>query len=287
MNGLAQMIASFRAQYGDSTEELIEALKKPNPKVALVNPFIDSEKLAELLKKAQADPFCPSIYSLKDIDPYAIDGLLSHYYLDRSSIFAPLVLPLLSGMRVLDMCSAPGGKLLGILSRKLDLEIVANDVSSDRSFRLKTVLKNYLPQKVYSAIKLSIKDGNFFGLREPGSYDAVLLDAPCSGEAHVLADEKLLKKYKGPSKRLPYRQYSLLASAYLALKPGGHVVYATCSINKNENEEVVKKLLNKKKGQCVLVDFSLPVGEKGEMGYTILPHKHQAGPAFLSLIKKL
>lgn len=287
MSNIEQMIACFRDQYGDSTQELIESLKKPKPKVALVNPFVDDKNLQELLKRAQAEFLRPNLYQFRqNLEPEIIDGLLSHYFLDQSSIFAPDVLPIKDGMRVLDMCSAPGGKLLLMLARRFKIDIVANDVSKDRAFRLKTVLQKYVPNSVLSSIKLTIKDANFFGLKEPDIYDAILLDTPCSGEAHVVADEKLLKKYKGPSRGLPYRQYSLLASAFLALKPGGHVVYATCSINKNENDEVVKKLLHKKKGQCSLIDLSLPLGEKGEMGYTILPHKHQAGPAFLSLIRK-
>ena len=283
MNGLEKMTACFLGQYQSETEELIKALAKPAQKVGLINPFLASEKLLFL---SQQPLFAPNAYFI-DEEPQQIDGLLSHYFLDKSSLFAPQILPLKNGMRVLDMCSAPGGKLLVLLSRMLDLEITANDVSKDRAFRLKTVLNKYVPASVLKNIRLTIKDGNYFGLKEPGTFDAVLLDAPCSGEAHIVADEKLLKKYQGPAKSLPYRQYSLLASAFLALKPGGHVVYATCSINKNENDGVIKKLLLKKKTSCALIDFSLPFGEKGEMGVTILPHLHQAGPAFLSLIKKL
>jgi 16S rRNA C967 or C1407 C5-methylase (RsmB/RsmF family) len=287
MFGLEKMIACFKEQYGDSTEELIGALTKTLPKVALVNPFIDRKLLFEILQGAKAYQSPHTFEFCENIEPIIIDGLLSHYYLDRSSIFAPLLLPLTDGMRVLDMCSAPGGKLLMMLSRKLNLEITANDVSKDRTFRLRTVLNKFVPADILSNIRITTRDGNYFGLKEPNSYDAVLLDAPCSSEAHVASDEKQLRKYTGPSRGLPYRQYSLLASAFLALKPGGHVIYATCSINKNENEGVIKKLLNKKKSSCALVDFSLPLGKKGEMGYTILPHEHCAGPAFLSLIKKI
>jgi 16S rRNA C967 or C1407 C5-methylase (RsmB/RsmF family) len=273
---LETMIACFKEQYGDSACNLIESLKKPIPKVALINPFIDQVEL----KKLGLEPGI--IFT--SVEPQIQKGLLSHYFLDQSSIFAPGILPLENGMNVLDMCSAPGGKLLVLLSRQLDLKITANDLSRSRIFRLKTVLNKFVPAKTLSNIKITNKDAIFFGLKEPSSYDAILLDAPCSSEAHVVNDEKLLKKYHAPAKSLPFRQYSLLASAWLALKPGGHIVYATCSINKNENEAVVKKL--NKKNNCSIVDFSLPLGQKNDMGYTILPHMHKAGPAFLSLIKK-
>jgi 16S rRNA C967 or C1407 C5-methylase (RsmB/RsmF family) len=73
----------------------------------------------------------------------------------------------------------------------------------------------------------------------------------------------------------------------LATKKGGHIMYATCSINKNENEEIIKKLIKKKGDHVEVVPLQSPLGENTPWGVSVLPHQHQAGPAFFSLLRKL
>jgi 5-methylcytosine rRNA methyltransferase NSUN4 len=278
------MIACYREQYGDETEALFAAMIAPQKKIALVNQFVPAN-----LFGAQALSFGAQFVSIeKDTLPTSIEGLLSHYFLDLSSIFAPLFLPIASHMRVLDMCSAPGGKLLVMLMRLIpDVFYVANDLSSARCQRLRRVIKSYVPNEIaHRSIHVTNKDAVSFALREPESFDAVLLDAPCSGEGHVVLSEKLLKQFK-VQKSLPQRQYSLLSAALLAVKPGGHVMYATCSINRHENEGVIKKAVARKKTRCEVVNLETPFGLANEWGVTILPHLHGAGPAFFSLLRRL
>lgn len=290
MNYLENMALWYRDYYGDKIDELLKALEKPADKIALINPWISESVRDEITAQGSAiDILGHRFYRLaKDHEPRMIEGLLSHYFLDLSSVFAPLLLPLKPGMQVLDMCSAPGGKLLVMLSRGIcDTHVVANDISKDRAMRLKKVVHDFVPEHIRKHVKLTIKDAHFFGLTMAGRFDAVLLDAPCSSEGHVVLKESLLKSFKGPQKSLPMRQYSLLAAALLALRPGGHVVYATCSINPKENQGVIERLLHKKKGQCALIPFKLPTGQEGPCGWTILPHLHQAGPAFVALLQRL
>jgi 16S rRNA C967 or C1407 C5-methylase (RsmB/RsmF family) len=214
---------------------------------------------------------------------------MSHYFLDLSSIFPALMLPISSNSRVLDMCSAPGGKLLVMLSRLVpEVFYVANDLSYARTQRLKRVIKDFVPEDVFRrSIKVTNVDAIRFALQEPASFDAVLLDAPCSSEAHVVRDRKLLQKFTGLRKSLPQRQFALLSAALLAVKPGGHVMYSTCSINLEENEGVIKKALARKKRPCAVIGLTSPVGAHSDLGVTILPHVHGAGPAFFSLLKRL
>lgn len=290
MNYLEKMAQYYGDYYGDRTDELLHALQKPADKIALVNPWLSESARADVIGHGSAlDILGSRFYRLaKDNQPRMINGLLSHYFLDSSSVLAPLLLPLKPGMEVLDMCSAPGGKLLVMLSRGVsDLHMVANDVSKDRAIRLKKVVHDFVPEYIRKNVKLTIKDAHFFGLTMAGSFDAVLLDAPCSSEGHVVLKEPLLKAFKGPQKSLPMRQYSLLAAALLALRSGGHVVYATCSINPKENQGVIERLLHKKKEQCALMPITVPTGQEDPYGWTILPHLHQAGPAFVSLLKRL
>src|SRR5262245_55644940 len=129
------MFSYYHRQYGASTEALLKAMITHDDKVALINPFIDASKFEALYPSAKKEVMLGAhIVSLaKDEKPQRIDGLLSHYFLDRSSSLSPALLPLKAGARVLDMCSAPGGKLLCLLSRNIDdAFFVANDISSLR-----------------------------------------------------------------------------------------------------------------------------------------------------------
>ncbi len=289
MSDRERMMASYRDQYGSETEALFDAMMTPQDKIALINPFIENDAQQTIVAQARERlPFGAQFASLpKDLLPISSNSLLSHYFLDLSSIFAPLLLPIIPHARVLDMCAAPGGKLLVMLSRTSDnVTMIANDISSTRAERLRRVVKDFVPLDRAAHVMVTHRDAISFGLREPARYDAVLLDAPCSSEAHVVRDDKLLKQFKGLRKTLPQRQYALLAAALLAVKPGGYVMYATCSINKLENEGVVAKALQRTKTLCEIVSLDAPIGLKSEFGVTILPHLHGAGPAFFSLLKK-
>jgi len=252
MNDLARMAEYYRPQYGTETDALFAAFLKENDKIALS------------------------------------DGLLKPYFLDQSSIMPALLLPLEDNMRVLDLCSAPGGKLLVMISRGLkNLHIVANDLSPARTNRLRRVIEEHVPINLLPNIKITTKDGSYFGLRQANSFDAVLVDAPCSSEAHIARNPRLLAAFSGLRKSLPHRQYALLCSALLALKPGGYLMYATCSINTQENEEIIKRLLKKKGHQLSLIEIDNKPDNTNTYGINILPHKHGYGPAFFSLLRKI
>lgn len=290
MNDYARMIADYRGQYGDETENLFEAMMSPAEKIALVNPFLSAPSKAAVLQGATSLDTHPQFARMPpDGAPFLIDGLMSHYFLDLSSIYAPLSLPIAPTSRVLDMCAAPGGKLLVMLSRLIPgVHVIGNDISSARAERLRRVIHDYVPPDVTEHhVRITNKDALNFGLKGPGSFDAVLLDAPCSSEAHVVRDSHLLKQFVGIRKTLPMRQFALLAAALLAVKPGGFVMYATCTINRLENEGVVAKALGRKKVPCEIVDIPVERGDKNEFGISILPHRHGAGPAFLSLLRRL
>jgi 16S rRNA C967 or C1407 C5-methylase (RsmB/RsmF family) len=290
MNDLSKMAAGYEPQYGRETEDLLAGLITPSPKVALVNPFMSADAQSAIIENSQQQLGEGNLYRLtKDCAPKTVENLMSHYFLDYSSVLAPLHLPIDKGAKVLDMCAAPGGKLLIMISRMIkDAMFYGNDISKARSLRLKKVLTSFLPKELYEQrVKISTKDASYFGLHMKESFDAILLDAPCSGEAHILHNVNLRHRVVRPSKNLPFRQYSLLCSALLALKPGGHVMYATCSINKLENDGVIEKLLRKKADKSKVVKLSPPLGSINEFGVTLLPHIHGCGPAFFSLIQRI
>ncbi len=213
----------------------------------------------------------------------------STYYLDRASWTAAMTLPLEPGMKVLDMCAAPGGKSLILASRLEGTgSLTCNELSPGRRKRLKTVLQDHLPDQWRESVKVTGFDAGKWCLYEKDIYDAVLLDAPCSSERHLLHSPSLLNQWSpGRTKNLAVRQYSLAVSALDVLKPGGWLLYSTCSLSPLENDGVIAKMLKKRKGLFEVRDTGSQEGEPTEYGKIILPDRGDWGPIYFSLLKKI
>jgi len=205
--------------------------------------------------------------------------MLSHWNMDLASVLAACVLRARPGNRVLDLCAAPGGKSLA-LAQMLWPELYADHTSSSQSTseiqstclhsnefdharhkRLLANMQSYLPPSLFAddAVKVVRIDGtDKSAVHElplgPGSYDKVLLDAPCSSERHVIqahvkaasagqvADE--IANWKSShTKSLAKTQAALLMTALKAVKLGGKVLYATCSISQEENDNVIERAM--------------------------------------------
>ena len=217
------------------------------------------------------------------------DDLIKPYFLDPASKIVASVLPVKKGDRILDMCAAPGGKTLSIALRLAgDGELVSNDRSPERRKRLKAVIDECLSEQERSIINIKGYDASSWCLYEKEAYDAILLDAPCSSERHVYLNPKHLSIWS-PSrpKRLAKEQYALLSSALIVLKKGGYILYSTCSINPEEDEGVVNRLMNKHANEVEEVQFELPFSEKREHGCIILPDNADGlGPMYACLLRK-
>ena len=232
--------------------------------------------------------------------PYT-EGLAAPYYLDRASILAARSLRLPNtdtSSTVLDACAAPGGKTLVIASLLNEhVTILANELSDERRRRLAAVLDKHLPEKLRNRVQVTGFDAAAAAGRqsERCRFAAVLLDAPCSSERHVLQNKTALEKWTPSRPRfLASRQWSLLSAAFLLLKNGGSLVYATCSINMEENDRVAGRLLQKyqknkpKNGEiCILDKPDFSEGEETEYGRIILPDMAEgAGPLYVARFGK-
>lgn len=223
------------------------------------------------------------------------------YFLDPASVLAASMLPLEDTKNILDMCAAPGGKTLILASRmEADAHLFSNERSADRRNRLVNVVKTSLPFEISERIQILAQDGALMCRNENNQFDAILLDAPCSSEQHVIAAEKYLEQWtEARIKNLSFTQWSLLSSAFLMLKENGYLVYSTCALSPTENDGVVKKLLKKySNAQNVDVDFSKVSNdlienfklspEKTAYGYQVFPDSSSgAGPIYFSLIRKM
>ncbi|MDC0325195.1 RsmB/NOP family class I SAM-dependent RNA methyltransferase [bacterium] len=278
----------YHSQYGDRWESLLHAMMQPSIRCLRVNSF--NEGAIESPSKV-IPGLLPCILPEGEMEPSVqSNGMMDYYRMDPASILPAMSLEVNAGNQVLDMCSAPGGKAL-ILAESIssDGNLTANEWSRARKERLRVVLKGYLPESIQARVRVTGHDASKWGLYEPEYYDRILLDAPCSSERHVLHQTKELQKWKpNRSKQLAHRQYALLCSALMACKPGGRVVYSTCSLSNLENDETIRRLIKKKGNtfQCK-TDLRPPYGESTEFGWQILPDKQPGwGPMYWVVLER-
>ena len=222
--------------------------------------------------------------------PRGEGGLLGYYIMDPASIEAANTLDVQSDDFVLDMCAAPGGKTL-ILAEALGKsgKLVANEISESRRERLKKVIQQYIPREVRDHVFVTGKDAGKFALTHKNYFDKILVDAPCSGERHLLENAKELAGWtESRSKKLAQRQYALLTAALLSAKKSGRIVYSTCTISPIENDQVIEELLRRKAGTFEVVKPSImPMGaESTKYGIQFLPDQCGFGPIYYCILKR-
>ncbi|XP_026735790.1 5-methylcytosine rRNA methyltransferase NSUN4 [Trichoplusia ni] len=176
-------------------------------------------------------------------------GVYNYYPMDCGSVLAVLALGLNPGDRVLDLCSAPGGKALVALQTLLPDVIICNDVSISRSNRTQKIFRDYLidfetSNKWRERVILKRVDGRNFV--DDHGFDKVLVDVPCTTDRHsVNEDENNMFRPDRIKERLriPEMQSQLLVNALKLAKVGGTVVYSTCSLSPIQNDGVVHMAL--------------------------------------------
>ncbi|XP_028582622.2 tRNA (cytosine(34)-C(5))-methyltransferase, mitochondrial isoform X2 [Podarcis muralis] len=227
-------------------------------------------------------------------------GKLKEYYLlNAASVLAVLALEVENGEKVLDMCAAPGGKSIATLQYAWPGLLHCNEYDHLRSRWLKQTLESFIPESLMSLITVSQLDGRQIGNLQPEGFDKVLVDAPCSNDRSWLfcSDTQQATLRLAQRKALSAIQIQLLRSAIKALRPGGSLVYSTCTLSKAENSDVVTHILNSCSNVCPVdmsalassasQEFTLASGVQ-QHELLVLPERGKAwGPMYVAKLKKM
>lgn len=272
-------------------EDFFNALNKKQVKALYFNP--NRPNLEQLTSKFELKPhhlvrngyyFDHEKYALGK-HPYHDCGL--YYIQEPSAMIVASLLDVQKDDYILDMCAAPGGKTCYVASLLQDSGLViANDINASRAsilssnverFGLKnTIVTSAAPKQITKQL--------------PEYFDKIILDAPCSGEGMFRKLDQAIDTWSMDKvKECASIQKELILEAYTALKPGGTLVYSTCTYSKEENEDIVDYLLENHPDMH-LIPIPLQHGMVGGINHKeccrLYPHKHFGEGHFIALFKK-
>lgn len=293
--GKKQFFEHYEKQFGAARwKALVLAMEKPKQHCCLVNKFCDAE--LALPQDAQPVSFLNSKCFVANLfEAPTKTNVMNYYLLDAASLLAVEALQLQPNDKVLDLCSAPGGKAIAILQQLSGLgSLHCNEMDGTRRKRLQQVIIDYCPFALANRIKITGLDASKTALMfEKQVYDKVLVDAPCSSDRHVIqSNEELAKWNPSITKQMHDRQYALCMTALESCKFDGIIVYATCSISDMENDKVVERVFqNKRKLGCTIVSHErtefAKIAEKTKYGWIVLPDKNSWGPIYFAILKRV
>lgn len=234
------LIARLKPMLGDEWDAFIEALRQPPVSSLRVNPM----KGPDLFANEEAVPWCkygryPAVRPKYVWDPLYHAG--AYYAQEAASMIFANAIDFSKDLKVLDLCAAPGGKstlLLSFLSENSLL--VSNELVGKRaSILYENIVKWGAPNVVITNNNVS----DFHGFR--GFFDVVLIDAPCSGEGMFRKDDEVITQWsEGLVEQCSIIQKNILSEAVGLIKPGGLLIYSTCTWEGRENEDNIEWLYN-------------------------------------------
>lgn len=292
--GFKEMINNL---LGDEGAALIEVLDTP----PVTSIRLNKRKPGADFSESTLVPWCVSGRYLDRRPEFILDPLLhagAYYVQDASSMIYETVMERIveklsdktpvKFLKVLDLCAAPGGKTTAMINAIPDgSEVIANEYSPKRVGALKENLEKW----GYRNVSVTNKDTKFYAQIED-EYDVVAVDAPCSGEG-MMRKEEIARTQWTPSliEQCSILQKDILSNAVKALKPGGFLIYSTCTFNRRENEDNAEYIVGEWNLQpvdlCFPEEWQIPGGIDTELPvYRFMPHKTKGEGLFLALFRK-
>lgn len=297
------MVERYLALFGADTEQFLKGNDIEIPKTIRVNTLaaspqdVASRLRAKGMKLESVNGLPYAFHVLDSLVPIGAttEYLLGYYMLQSpASMWAIEVLNPQPGQLVIDMCAAPGGKTTLIAQlMKNQGALLATDISRDRLRSLRSNLSRLRVENTL-AIRMDASRLAKIGIQA----DAVLLDAPCTGEGLIPVDRSRKQSRSAEDITILAKvQQKLILAASQLLRVGGILVYSTCSFAPEENEEIIDFAIR----QCPvrIVDTELPVGDPGlieafdrqfdnslHRARRFYPYKHQMEGFFICKMEK-
>ena len=292
MNLPQDFVDRARAALGDSFEDFVSSLSSAPSVSVRLNGVKSSEIKDELLSSLPVDcsvPWCPDGYYLQSRPSFTLDPLLhagAYYVQEASSMIVSHIVRqfVTEPVRFLDLCAAPGGKSTLLLDTLPEGSLlVCNEYVRQRSYIL---AENITKWGRSNAVVTSCDASSFASLGPV--FDAMLVDAPCSGEGMFRKDEVAVSEWSRDNvAQCAERQREILSSAWTALKPGGLIIYSTCTYNEQEDELMVSFIKDTLGAELLPMDIDLSWGitDSGR-GLHFYPHKTRGEGLFIAALRK-
>lgn len=294
--GLNTGFENYHRKLYPDFDRFIAALRRPPRRSIRVNTLKARKADVESFLKSKSVafeqvPWCPEglwVDSSCNLD--SVEHQLGYYYVQTSASMIPsVVLDPLPGESVLDLCAAPGSKTTHMAQLMQNSGVL---VANEGSFvRVRSLVIN-VQRSGAANVVVTRRDG--VGFERLGErFERVMLDAPCSDVGTARKDPRVLQSWSlDRIRRLSNLQKKLMVSAFGCLKPGGVLVYSTCTTSREENEDVVAHLLRQNSG-AVLEDVRVP-GLKTRRGLTeetrgcarIVPQDNDSDAYFIAKVRK-
>lgn len=300
------LVAPLKEQLGDEFWSLVDALNEPAPLDLRVNALTDKrEDVRQELKlagiAAQPTPYSPWGLRIDDkpaltkLDAFARGAIEVQ---DEGSQLLALLTDARRGQMVVDFCAGAGGKTLALGAAMRNTgRLYAFDISAHRLDNLKPRLARSKLSNVHPAAIAHERDERI--KRLAGKIDRVIVDAPCSGLG-TLRRNPDLKWRQSPTSvaELTVKQMAILESASRLLKPGGRIVYATCSLLRAENEEIAQAFtaahpnfrplaVSELLAQAKVPDAASLCSGEGGLYLRLWPHRHATDGFFAASWEKV
>lgn len=243
-----KFLENMKAILGKQYESYVKSMEQTPKKAFRINTLKASESVLDFIKTDYIkNAVVSSAYNINHEDKLGKSfvhhaGLI--YLQEPSSMMAVESLKSvcsLTGLRVLDMCAAPGGKTSQLAeSVGEDGFVLANEKVSKRV----NILRGNVERLGYKNVGITNLSADVLAKNVPNTFDVVLVDAPCSGEGMFRKDENAQQEWTEDAPfNCALRQQEILTNASKLLKTGGFLVYSTCTFNLEENEKVVLKFI--------------------------------------------
>lgn len=263
--------------YGrEKTVRMYEAFSKPSPTTVRVNTLkAKPEEVIKGLEKKNVSVLRTEYDDMLEISGFGDISKLSEYAdglitpQDISAYRVCTVMKPKPGERIIDMCAAPGGKTTHIAQLcGNDAEITAFDIYNHKL----DIIKNNCKRLGVTCVTPMLCDGTVFNEKYAGSADRVLADVPCSGLG-VIGKKFDIKWSRSPEEidELIKIQRQIIKNAGAYLKPGGVLVYSTCTLNKNENENIARQFAKDNSYEITFEETIMPYS--GSDGFYICKMK--------------